>query len=225
MHAAACFRAPQAGARPGHTVPCASAPASGPKRRDGRAWGQNDPFPSQTYRPSEVLAAIARVQLKKIQGILAYQRELNRTFLEELDEARGYAFQYLDDPKGDTGVSASILVHDKELARGYALALEAEGVPAATIYNEGIPDRHIYADWDSVLNKTSPHPSGYPWKDPPSKAALNTPRTCAPKRLVRPGSLSSGVMIIYPILTANPAGGVGPRRLLRLTSAARLAGC
>ena len=151
-------------------------------KSEGRGW-QNDPFSSQTYRPSEVVATIARVQLKKMQGILAYQRELNEAFSEELDEARGYALQHRDSPKGDTGVSASISVHDKELARGYALALEAEGVPAATIYNEGIPDRHIYADWDSVLNKTSPHPSGYPWKDPAYKGNVEYSKDMCPQTL------------------------------------------
>ena len=36
----------------------------------------------------------------------------------------------------------------------------------ATIYNDGFPDRHMYSYWDSILEKRSPHPSGYPWKDP-----------------------------------------------------------
>ena len=53
---------------------------------------------------------------------------MRRAFLDELDEAKGYRLQHVDDPEGDTGVSASVIVHDKELARGYALALQAEGM-------------------------------------------------------------------------------------------------
>jgi len=127
---------------------------------------QNEPFPRQTYRPSEVLAAMCRVQLGKIEDILSHQRALKKAFLDELDEARAYRFQHVDDLDGDTGVSASVIVHEKELAIGYEHALKAEGVTVGTIYNDGFPDRHIYSYWDSILEKRSPHPSGYPWKDP-----------------------------------------------------------
>lgn len=138
------------------------------KDDDEDAW-RNDPFPRQTYRPSELQAVVCRVQLGKIEDILSHQRSLKRAFLDALDESKGYAFQFVDDPEGDTGVSASIIVHDKELARGYALALQAEGVEVATIYNDGFPDRHIYSYWDGILEKRSPHPTGYPWKDPAYK--------------------------------------------------------
>ena len=114
---------------------------------------RNEPFPRQTYRPSEVLAVIARVQLSKLDDILEHQRSLKRAFLEGLEEARGYRMQHVDDPAGDTGVSASVIVHDKESAVGYAHALKAEGVEAATVYNDGFPDRHIYTYWDSILEK------------------------------------------------------------------------
>jgi dTDP-4-amino-4,6-dideoxygalactose transaminase len=144
---------------------------------------QNEPFSLQTYRPSEIVAGMARVQLTKLDGILAHQRSLKQAFLDALDEARGYKLQHVDDPAGDTGVSASVIVNDRELARGYALALEAEGVPAATIYNEGIPDRHIYSDWDSILNKQSPHPSGYPWKDPAYKGSVEYSKEMCPETL------------------------------------------
>ncbi len=143
----------------------------------------NAPFPRQTYRPSEVLAAMARVQLKKIEDILARQRALKRAFLDGLDEARGYRLQRVDDPAGDTGVSASIIVHDKELARGYALALQAEGASVATIYNDGFPDRHIYSYWDGILEKRSPHPTGYPWKDPAYKGSVEYSKDMCPQTL------------------------------------------
>ena len=144
---------------------------------------RNEPFPRQTYRPSEVLAAMARVQLGKIETILGHQRGLKRTFLDATDEPRGYRLQHVDDPSGDTGVSAAILVHDQALARGYALALKAEGVEVATIYNEGIPDRHIYSYWDGILEKRSPHPTGYPWKDPSYKGNVEYSKDMCPQTL------------------------------------------
>ncbi len=148
----------------------------------GVEW-HNGPFPRQTYRPSEVLAAIARVQLRKIEGILAHQRALKHAFLEALDEPRGYVLQHEDDPAGSTGVSISIIVHNAQLARGYALALQAEGLEVATLYNDGFPDRHIYAYWDAILEKRSPHPTGYPWRDPAYKGNVQYSRDMCPQTL------------------------------------------
>ena len=144
---------------------------------------RNEPFPRQTYRPSELLAAMCRVQLGKIEDILSHQRALNRAFLDELDEARAYRFQHVDDPGGDTGVSASVILHDKELAIGYEHALKAEGVTVGTIYNDGFPDRHIYRYWDAILEKRSPHPSGYPWKDPNYHGSVEYSKDMLPQTL------------------------------------------
>ena len=149
---------------------------------DDVEW-QNEPFPRQTYRPSEVLASIARVQLSKLDDILEHQKSLKRAFLDGLEEERGYRLQHVDDPAGDTGVSASVIVHDKELAVGYAHALNAEGVQAATVYNDGFPDRHIYTYWDSILEKRSHHPSGYPWNDPNYKGNVEYSKDMCPQTL------------------------------------------
>src|SRR5690606_22340129 len=50
-----------------------------------------------------------------------------------------------------------------EEAKTFAEALEAEGIPTATIYDKGVPDRHIYRHWDYVLNKWPMDEAGYPW--------------------------------------------------------------
>ena len=144
---------------------------------------QNEPFPMQTYRPSELLAAMARVQLGKIEDILSHQRALKNAFLDTLDEGRGYILQHVDDPAGDTGVSASVITHSQELARGYSIALQAEGAEVATIYNDGFPDRHIYSYWDGILEKRSPHPTGYPWKDPSYKGNVEYSKDMCPQTL------------------------------------------
>ena len=153
-------------------------------REDPRGLEFNlDPFPGQTYRPSELIGAMARVQLRKIEDVLAHQRSLKRAFLDQLDEPRAYGMQYVEDPAGETGVSASVIVHDEELARGYAHALQAEGVDVGTIFNSGIPDRHIYSYWDSILSKRSRHPTGYPWNDPSYKGNVEYSKDMCPQTL------------------------------------------
>ena len=126
---------------------------------------------------------MARVQLGKLDQIITHQKNLKDAFLSELDESRNYIQQFVEDHKGDTGVSASIILHDQEMAIGYAHALQAEGVDVATVYNDGFPDRHIYSYWDAILEKRSPHPTGYPWKDPAYKGKVEYSKDMCPQTL------------------------------------------
>lgn len=145
---------------------------------------QNKPFSRQCYRTSEILGAIARVQLSKLEDILAHTRRLKKAFIAELAETpKGYIRQHVDDPSGECGISAAIIVRDVELAKKYADALKAEGLNAGTAYNEGFPDRHIYTYWDSILFKHSPDASGYPWKDPRYKGDVEYSRDMCPQTL------------------------------------------
>ena len=141
------------------------------------------PFSRQCYRPSEIMGAIARVQLSKMEDILGHTRKLKKAFLAELAEPKGYQRQHVDDPEGECGISAAIIIRERELAKRYAEALKAEGLRAGTAYNEGFPDRHIYSYWDSILDKNSPHPTGYPWKDPAYKGNVEYSRDMCPRTL------------------------------------------
>lgn len=159
----------------------ASDPAMPMWMRDA-GW-QSPPFSRQCYRPSEIMGAIAKVQLSKIEKILTHTRKLKKAFMSELAEPKGYQRQHVDDPEGENGISAAIIVRDQELAKRYTEALRAEGLGAGTAYNEGFPDRHIYSYWDSILDKNSHHPSGYPWKDPSYKGNVQYSRDMCPKTL------------------------------------------
>lgn len=139
------------------------------KDQQGQTGWHTPPFSANCYRPSEISGAMARVQLGKLEALLAHTRRLKAAFLDTLAQAgppRGYALQHVDDPAGDCGISAAILCHDAATAKRYAEALTAEGLPCGTAYNAGFPDRHIFRYWDSILDRNSPHPSGYPWQDP-----------------------------------------------------------
>jgi 8-amino-3,8-dideoxy-alpha-D-manno-octulosonate transaminase len=138
------------------------------KDQKGETGWHTPPFSANCYRPSEISGAMARVQLRKLDSLLQHTRALKRRFLEELqqDTPRGFQLQHVDDPAGDCGISAALLCHDTETANRYSKALTAEGLPCGTAHNAGFPDRHIYRYWDSVLDKNSPHESGYPWQDP-----------------------------------------------------------
>lgn len=56
----------------------------------------------------------------------------------------GYQLQHVDTPEGDCGMSATIIVRDRDSATQYSEALRADGIHSGTAYNEGFPDWHIY---------------------------------------------------------------------------------
>ncbi len=137
------------------------------------------PFSAQCYRPSELLGAIARVQLSKLDAILTHTRELKSAFLANLESPTTYDLQAVDDPDGDCGISAAIIVKEGVSPSLFAEASTAEGLPCGTAHNEGFPDRHIYRYWDSILEKSSHHAAAAPWSHPAYRGAVEySPDMC-----------------------------------------------
>lgn len=128
--------------------------------RDDETW---ESFAGENYRMCELRAALGLVQFSKMEGILARTREIKK----RLD--RGTANLKLagkitsNDPEGDIGISYSLLLPTGAEARKFSEALTAEGVANGTVYDGAIPDRHIYPNWDYVMEKQTSDPSGWPW--------------------------------------------------------------
>ena len=61
----------------------------------------------------------------KMSQILAQTRKLKQTFLAELADPEGYQLQHVDDPEGNCGISATIIVRDRDSATQYARSLES----------------------------------------------------------------------------------------------------
>jgi len=141
------------------------------------------PFSAQCYRPSEMLGAIACAQLGRLDHILAHMRGLKGAFLRALEEPKCYCRQLVDDPAGDCGISAAIIVRDVLLARRFAEALTAEGLPCGTAHNDGFPDRHIYRYWDSILTRNAHHAFASPWRHPAYKGAVEYAPDMCPRTL------------------------------------------
>ena len=127
------------------------------------------PFARSGLRGNELSAAVLRVQLQKLDGILGHTRKLKKVLLSKLNSPINYKMQYVDDPEGDCGFSVTFIAKDKPTAEKMAKLLSEEGLEIGSVYNAGFPDRHIYAHWDPIINKVSATPAGYPWKDPAYK--------------------------------------------------------
>ena len=144
---------------------------------------QVQPFSRSGFRGNEISAAMLRVQLSKLDSILSKTRALKTLLLNHLDKPIHYELQQVDDPSGDCGFSFSILAHTPELAKKFAEQLKEVGLTIGSVYNEGFPDRHIYTNWTSILEKHGATKAGYPWKDPAYKGNVTYTKDMCPNTL------------------------------------------
>src|SRR5947208_4591144 len=131
-------------------------------------WGdyEGEPIPGVNYRMSELAGAIGRAQIGKLDDILARQRRAKRRIVEQIRQLPGLQLQRVPDEEGDCGISLVFFLPDAEAAKRFAKALRAEGCGAGTIYDQHIPDRHIYSNWDHILAKKGVTPQGCPFNCP-----------------------------------------------------------
>lgn len=163
-----------------------------------------EPFSGQCYRVSEIQGALAYVQLTRLETILQHTRELKRAFIAALNPTPVcFTPQHIDDPDGDCGISAAILVHNKELAGRFAEALTAEGLPCGAAHASGFPDRHIACYWDSIIGKGAPHPGLSPWSNPAYRGSVEYSRDGYPRTM---GILDRALRFgFHPSLTCEHA--------------------
>ena len=155
-----------------------------PMWKEGLAQDSNiAPFTLMGIRGNEISAAISRVQLKKLDGILGKTRSLKKKLISCLDAPKNYKLQHVDDPDGDCGISITFIGKDKETAKKLYEILAEEGVSIGTVFNEGFPDRHVYSYWDAILEKRSFSAAGYPWKDPSYKGNATYTKDMCPNTL------------------------------------------
>lgn len=128
--------------------------------KDDPRW---ETFAGENFRMCNMRAALALTQLERMPGILRRCRSIKQRLRAAIDAIDGVEFQKLNCEAGDCGIVAAFMLPTAERAQWFADALQAEGVPAESIYNKKIPDRHIYCHWDYVMEKRSGDPSGWPW--------------------------------------------------------------
>jgi dTDP-4-amino-4,6-dideoxygalactose transaminase len=103
--------------------------------------------------------------------------------LAGITDIKGIRLQDQPDPKGDCGISLVIFVENSERARRVAEGLRHEGMSAGSIFDKGIPDRHIYYHWDYVLEKRSSDVYGHPWTDAARPAQVKYDKEMCPRSI------------------------------------------
>jgi len=103
-------------------------------------------FCGNEYRTNEISSAILRVQLRRLDSIIADLRKNKKIMTEELKDC--CAFIPSNDIEGDLGTTLALRFDDAEKALAVA---NAPGVKGTVPINTG---KHVYTNWTPILNKT-----------------------------------------------------------------------
>lgn len=109
-------------------------------------------FPGWNFRASELQGALARVQLSRLDGLLARMRENRAELSERVAALPGLTLRRATDDGGDAGICLIAFAETATLAADAVDALRAEGVTAMRIYDPEVVDLHVYPFWKPVLD-------------------------------------------------------------------------
>ena len=127
---------------------------------DETIWGIN-------FRMPELLAAVALVQLRRLDGLLSAMRARKRMLkagIDDVAQRKGVTFQQIADPEGDAAVAFIFFVDSPSTARRISEALLAENIGATVLYNPDQLDYHVYSHWVPIMNQRTWTQEGGPWR-------------------------------------------------------------
>ncbi len=124
------------------------------------AAGPKPPFfAGLNFRTSEILSAIMKVQLGRLDGILKRLRARKRAMAEVLAKSDAFALNANNEPDGDCASHLPIIFPSADEAGQFARTHEK----AVSLFRPIETDRHVYSNWEPVLNKQAHHPGVNPW--------------------------------------------------------------
>jgi 8-amino-3,8-dideoxy-alpha-D-manno-octulosonate transaminase len=122
-----------------------------------RETKEGEPFVGENLRMAEPAGAVARVQLRRLDGIIAAMRANKRRVKHGLSDLPGIEFREIPDPEGDGGSGVTLYLDSEDRARRFVAALRAEGIGAGQVYG-GLP---VYANPQILNTRTAWR--GCPW--------------------------------------------------------------
>jgi 8-amino-3,8-dideoxy-alpha-D-manno-octulosonate transaminase len=123
-------------------------------------WGVN-------FRMPELLAAVALVQLRRLDGLLESMRVRKRMLksgIEDVARRKGVTLQPTSDPDGDAAIAFIFFVEDPAAAARVSEALAAENIGAGVLYLPDRLDYHIYRHWVPIMEQRTWTARGGPWR-------------------------------------------------------------
>jgi len=126
-------------------------------------------FAGFNFRMNEILAAVLRVQLRRIDGLLKRNRANKARFLAGVaDHPRLRPIKH-NDLEGECATVVGFLFADEPQARRFMAALSRHGVGSSTPIDSG---RHVYRNWEPIMERRgSYHPALDAFRRPENKGA------------------------------------------------------
>ncbi len=128
---------------------------------------ENEILPGVNFRMTELQAAVALVQLSRLDGLLDQMRQrkaMLKNAMASVAQRKGITFRTENDSAGDAAVCLVFLMPEAERAHAVAKALSAEGAAAGVLYTPGRSDYHIYPYWSPIMNQRTWTPTSGPWR-------------------------------------------------------------
>lgn len=118
-------------------------------------------FVSQQFRADEVMGAIARVQMGRLDGILEDLGRNRDRIAGALVFSRGAGLSPSHDPKGDCGSALALRFDTEEAARAFCGQPDCGG---SLVFESG---KHVYTRWEALREKRiGHHPAVNPFNFP-----------------------------------------------------------
>jgi dTDP-4-amino-4,6-dideoxygalactose transaminase len=133
----------------------------------GIPWVDNAPCPTGAVtwgggrRMSELTAAVASQQLKKLPSIVRHMRASKHRIKARLARTPSLGFRRLNDEAGDTGCCLVLVLEDETQATRAVERMQAAGLQSAVrLTDYGL---HIYYNVPQLVQKAPLSPAGNPW--------------------------------------------------------------
>jgi 8-amino-3,8-dideoxy-alpha-D-manno-octulosonate transaminase len=124
----------------------------------GRGEELTEPFAGENLRMGELAGAVAGVQLGRLPGIITSLRASKARIIDAVGDIDGLTRRRRPDPDGDGSSSVTWFLPEPAVAKRFAAALRAEGIPCAQMYN----GRPVYLN-AAVLARRTASGKGGPW--------------------------------------------------------------
>ena len=119
--------------------------------RPGAKGLQVPVFVAQQYRASEVMGAIARVQMGRLDGIIADLRQRRNALAAAVGEMHEVEVAPSNDQAGDCGVTLTLKFKTEAKARAFSSAPDVDGL---VLIDHG---KHVYTNWEPLREKRCMH--------------------------------------------------------------------
>jgi 8-amino-3,8-dideoxy-alpha-D-manno-octulosonate transaminase len=109
-------------------------------------------FAGWNFRATEIQGAVGRVQLARLDGLLARMRSNHARVAERVSRLPGLTLRRANDEGGDAGICLVAFAERADLAADAVDALRTEGVQAMRVYDPDVPDLHVYTFWQPIFD-------------------------------------------------------------------------